>query len=106
MVYKKYQGHSEDWHRKVAEMVKANWTLDQIALQLKVHVDTVRLSVQKYMHLLREEVTPICFGYKNEAYLTEEEMLEGYQVPTYKELSIDEKIIYDYESEKKKQRSN
>lgn len=104
MVYRKYQGHSEDWHRKVAEMVKANWTLDEIASQLKVHVDTIRLSVQKYMYLLREEVTPICFGYKNEAYLTEEEMLEGYQVPTYKELSIDEQIIYDYESEKKKKK--
>ena len=102
MVYKKYQGHSEDWHRKVAEMVKANWTLQEIATQLKVHVDTVRLSVQKYMYLLREEVTPICFGYKNEAYLTEEEMLEGYKPPKYSDLSIDEQLIYDYNGKEKK----
>ena len=102
MVYKKYQGHSEDWHRKVAEMLKANWTLQEIATQLKVHVDTVRLSVQKYMYLLREEVTPICFGHKNEAYLTEEEMLEGYKPPTSSDLSIDEKLIYDYNGKEKK----
>lgn len=102
MVYRKYQGHSEDWHRKVAEMVKANWTLQEIASQLKVHVDTVRLSVQRYMHLLREEVTPICFGHKNEAYLTEEEMLEGYKPPKYSDLSIDEKLIYDYNGKEKK----
>jgi len=103
-MYRKYQGHSEDWHRKVAEMVKANWTLQEIAKQLNVHVDTVRLSVQKYIHLLKEEVTPVCFGYKNEAYFTEEQMLEGYKPPKYKELSIDEQIIYDYESENKKKK--
>lgn len=104
MAYRKYQGHSEDWHRKVVEMVKANWTLQEIATQLKVHLDIVRLSVQKYMYLLCDDVPGICFGHKNEAYLTEEEMLEGYIPPKYSDLSIDEKIIYD--GKEKKKRSN
>ena len=37
----------------------------------------------------------ICFGYKNQEYYTEEEMIIGYVIPKYEELSPEEKEIYD-----------
>ena len=37
----------------------------------------------------------ICFGYKNQEYYTEEEMIIGYIIPKYEELSPEEKEIYD-----------
>ena len=41
-----------------------------------------------------KEVTFAYFGYKDEAYLTEEEMIKGYVTPKYSELSVAEKEIY------------
>jgi hypothetical protein len=35
------------------------------------------------------------FGFKDESYFTESEMLLGYVAPTYEELSKDEQIMYD-----------
>ena len=40
------------------------------------------------------EATSLDLGYKNESYLTEEEMIQGYVAPKYSELSIAEKEIY------------
>lgn len=34
-------------------------------------------------------------GSRNETYFHEEEMIQGYKIPNYKDLSIDEKIIFD-----------
>ncbi len=41
------------------------------------------------------EKNKIHFGYKNVEYYTEEEMINGYVVPKYEELSPEEKEIYD-----------
>ena len=38
---------------------------------------------------------PASIGFKNESYFSESEMLIGYIAPSYEELSIKEKIIYD-----------
>lgn len=38
--------------------------------------------------------TKIHFGHKDESYFTEDEMLEGFSC-NYKDLSVDEKIIFD-----------
>jgi hypothetical protein len=43
------------------------------------------------------EKNKIHFGYKNVEYFTEEEMINGYVVPKYEELSPEEKEIYDKE---------
>lgn len=37
----------------------------------------------------------VCFGHKNQQYYTEEEMIIGYVIPKYEELSPEEKEIYD-----------
>lgn len=51
------------------------------------------------LHLLFEEIQkPVSrgkIGYKDEAYWSEEFMLNGYQIPTYNELSESEKVIYN-----------
>ena len=93
---------SSDWHRKVAELIKVNWTIIEIAKNLKVNPATVSKSVRDYSYLVLKDVKPVCFGHKSVAYLTEEEMLEGYKIPKYKELSKSEKQIYD----EKEKRSN
>ena len=41
-----------------------------------------------------KDVTFAYFGYKDEAYLTEKEMIQGYKAPKYSELSVAEKEIY------------
>jgi hypothetical protein len=48
---------------------------------------------------LRLASSRIHFGIKNEAYYTEEEMIIGYVIPKYEELSPEEKKIYDKEEE-------
>jgi len=45
----------------------------------------------------RIQANKIHFGYKNEEYFTEEEMIIGYVIPKYEELSLQEKEIYDKE---------
>jgi hypothetical protein len=41
-----------------------------------------------------ENINSVDLGYKNESYLSEEEMIQGYVVPTFNELSESEKEIY------------
>ena len=43
---------------------------------------------------VKEKVVTVDLGYKNESYLTEEEMINGYVGPKYSELSIAEKEIW------------
>lgn len=38
-------------------------------------------------------------GTKDEEYCTEEEMITGYVIPSYSELSLEEKKLYDYNDE-------
>jgi len=41
-----------------------------------------------------KNINTVDLGYKNESYLSEEEMIQGYVVPTFNELSESEKEIY------------
>ena len=41
-----------------------------------------------------KNINTVDLGYKNESYLSEEEMIQGYIVPTFNELSESEKEIY------------
>lgn len=51
------------------------------------------------LHLLFAEVQkPVSrgkIGYRNEAYWNEEEMINGYQIPTFDELSESEKVMFN-----------
>ena len=45
---------------------------------------------------IKEELSrKVNLGSKDESYLTESEMLIGYVAPSYEDLSVEEKIIYD-----------
>ena len=47
----------------------------------------------------RQKIGQLGLGSKTESYFTEEEMMNGYIAPSYNQLSIDEKILWN-ESEK------
>ena len=49
----------------------------------------------KCKNVEQEKIISIALGYKNEAYNTEEEMLNGYVAPSYEELSEIEKEMYN-----------
>jgi len=93
---------SDSWHRRVVELIKADWTIEEIAKHLDVCNKSVRNSIEKYGHLIIDNSSKIYFEHKNEPYCTEEEMLTGYIIPDYFELSKSEKQIYD----EKEKRSN
>lgn len=51
-------------------------------------------SAQRAIAYERSFVNGVSFGSKNQAYMTEEEMINGYQPPSYSELSKEEKKIW------------
>ena len=77
--------------RRIYNLISRGKTLYQIIKLEKVSVSS--------LHLLFDEIQkPISrgkFGFRNEAYHTEEYMINGYQIPTYNELSESEKVIYN-----------
>lgn len=78
-----------DFKRKVNTFLLAGWKLDEIA----DHFGISRKSLYNY-YKLKYTYKVVTMGYKNETYATEEEMIQGYKVPTFEELSNDEKILY------------
>ena len=57
-------------------------------------VDAEIYNHRRSKNKVQEKVVTVDLGYKNESYLTEEEMIKGYVPPKYSELSIAEKEIY------------
>lgn len=57
-----------------------------------------RVSVSS-LHLLFDEIQkPVSrgkIGHRDDAYWTEDEMINGFRIPTYNELSESEKVIYN-----------
>ena len=51
-------------------------------------------SAQRAIAYERSFVNGVSFGSKTQAYMTEEEMINGYQTPSYNELSKEEKKIW------------
>ena len=76
---------------RIYNLISRGKTLYQIIKLEKVSVSS--------LHLLFDEIQkPVSrgkIGHRNEAYHTEEFMLNGYQIPTYNELSESEKLIYN-----------
>ena len=57
-------------------------------------VDAEIYNHRRSKNKVQEKVVTVDLGYKNESYLTEEEMIKGYVPPKYSELSVSEKEIY------------
>lgn len=57
-------------------------------------VDAEIYNHRRSKNKVQEKVVTVDLGYKNESYLTEEEMIKGYVAPKYSELSVSEKEIY------------
>ena len=77
--------------KRIYDLISRGKTVYQIIKLEKVSVSS--------LHLLFKEVQkPVSrgkIGYRNEAYWSEEFMINGYQIPTYDELSESEKLIYN-----------
>lgn len=66
----------------------------EIAIKNNCEVQEIyNILLSRYQRFLYNH-NPVHFGHKTESYLTEKEMLKGYQAPKYKDLSEDEKVIY------------
>ena len=88
---KHFQNLPLDVQRRIYNLISRGKTLYQIIKLEKVSVSS--------LHLLFDEIQkPVSrgkIGYRNEAYHTEEYMINGYIAPTYDELSESEKIIFN-----------
>lgn len=80
-----------DVQNRIYNLISRGKTLYQIIKLEKVSVSS--------LHLLFEEIQkPVSrgkIGYRDEAYWSENEMIHGYQIPTYEGLSESEKVIYN-----------
>ena len=88
---KHFQNLPIDVQNRIYNLISRGKTLYQIIKLEKVSVSS--------LHLLFEEIQkPVSrgkIGYRDEAYYTEEYMINGYIAPTYDELSESEKVIYN-----------
>jgi len=75
---------------KVNTYFKAGWKVDEIAVHLGVSNNTLR----SYYQMIPLIIAP-SLGCRKETYFTEQELIEGYKVPTYDDLSESEKEIYN-----------
>lgn len=80
-----------DVQNRIYNLISRGKTLYQIIKLEKVSISS--------LHLLFEEIQkPVSrgkIGYRDEAYWSEEFMINGYIAPTYDELSESEKVIYN-----------
>ena len=76
---------------RIYNLISRGKTLYQIIKLEKVSVSS--------LHLLFEDVKKPAsrakIGHRNEAYYTEDYMINGYQIPTYDELSESEKLMFN-----------
>jgi len=76
---------------RIYKLMSGGKTLYQIIKLEKVSISS--------LHLLFEDVKKPAsrakIGHRNEAYHTEDYMINGYQIPTYDELSESEKFIFN-----------
>jgi len=59
------------------------------AARTKLKANIINEKIARFLH------NDSVMGSKNDTYCTEQELIRGYVAPSYKELSVDEKIIYD-----------
>jgi hypothetical protein len=88
---KHFQNLPLDVQKRIYDLISRGKSLYQI-----IKLESVSISS---LHLLFNEIQkPVSrgkIGYRNEAYHTEEYLINGYIAPTYDELSESEKVIYN-----------
>jgi len=88
---KHFQNLPIEVQNRIYNLISRGKTLYQIIKLEKVSVSS--------LHLLFDEIQkPVSrgkLGYRDEAYYTEEFLINGYQIPTYDELSESEKVIFN-----------
>lgn len=90
--YKKdFKRLSHEERSKVFDLINRGFGVYAIIKQVDVSISSLTLLFSD----IAKPVSKLKLGYKNEAYCTEEEMIQGYKVPTYDELSESEKNIYN-----------
>jgi hypothetical protein len=77
--------------KRIYNLISRGKSLYQIIKLEKVSVSSLHLLFNE----IQKPVSRGKIGYRNEAYHTEEFMINGYQVPTFDELSESEKLIYN-----------
>jgi hypothetical protein len=80
-----------DVQNRIYNLISRGKTLYQIIKLEKVSVSSLHLLFNE----IQKPVSRGKIGYRDEAYWSEEEMINGYQIPTYNELSESEKLIYN-----------
>lgn len=78
-----------DIKRKVNTFLVAGWKLEEIA----DHLGMCKKTLHNY-YKMEYTYKVVTMGYKNEAYATEEEMIQGFQC-SYQDLSETEKKMYE-----------
>ena len=75
---------------EIVDKVASGWGVYLLSEKYVVKVSSLILEIAK----MTKPVSRMRIGYKNDAYFTESEMLEGFQC-NYEDLSASEKLIYD-----------
>ena len=88
---KHFQNLPIDVQSRIYNLISRGKTLYQIIKLEKVSVSSLHLLFNE----IQKPVSRGKLGHRNEAYHTEEFMINGYQVPTFDELSESEKVIYN-----------
>lgn len=83
----------ERWHRDLHVALMYN-TIDTVCENFSCNRKQVKKSLERYHFRDIDTSLGVNFGHKNEAYFTEEEMLNGFSVK-YEDLSQEEKKIYN-----------
>ncbi len=76
---------------RIYNLISRGKTLYQIIKLEKVSVSSLHLLFED----VKKPVSRAKIGHRDEAYHTEDYMINGYQIPTYEDLSESEKFIYN-----------
>lgn len=75
---------------EVIDLINRGFGVYAIVKQVNVSISSLTLLFSD----IAKPVSKLKLGYKNDTYQSEEEMIKGYQIPTFEELSESEKTIY------------
>ena len=88
---KHFQNLPLEVQNRIYNLISRGKSLYQIIKLEKVSVSSLHLLFNE----IQKPVSRGKIGYRDEAYHTEEFMINGYQQPTFDELSESEKVIYN-----------
>ena len=80
-----------DVQNRIYNLISRGKSLYQIIKLEKVSVSSLHLLFSE----IQKPVSRGKIGYRDEAYWSEEEMINGFQIPTFDELSESEKVMFN-----------